>query len=224
MRRASFRAGWRPLHAGFADATEVDLVRRGQRDVLGAQPREDVEQQVAAHLARLARVRDEADTMNMRLPFSMLSSSTFGGGWRNTPGCAANAALMISTTRAGSLSSGSGTRKRTRPSALASVTLRTLFVMSSELGTITVERSPIWISVARTLMRRMSPSASPSTTQSPTLTGRSTSRIRPDTKFCTIACRPKPMPTESALATHAMRSTEMPSSDNANATTMTPPT
>ena len=75
--------------------------------------------------------------------------------------------------------------------------------MNSEFGTMTVERSPIWISVERTLMRRMSPSTPESETQSPTFTGRSASRIRPETKFCTMDCRPKPMPTDSALATQA---------------------
>lgn len=36
--------------------------------------------------------------------------------------------------------------------------LRTLLVINSELGTINVERSPTWISVARTLILRTSPS------------------------------------------------------------------
>ena len=102
--------------------------------------------------------------------------------------------------------------------------LRTVLVMNSELGTIRVERSPSWISVARTLMRRTSPSAVPSTTQSPTFTGRSASRIRPEMKFCTMACRPKPMPTDSALAIQAMRLTLMPSADSATAITTMPPT
>ncbi|MNJ76934.1 hypothetical protein D3C77_743230 [compost metagenome] len=86
-----------------------------------------------------------------------------------------------------------------------------------------MERSPIWISVARTLMRRMSPSTPPSDTQSPTLTGRSASRIRPDTKFCTTACKPKPIPTDSALAIHATRSRPMPAADNDSAKAITKP-
>ena len=101
--------------------------------------------------------------------------------------------------------------------------LRTVLVMNSELGTIKVERSPSAISVARTLMRRTSPSVLPSTTQSPTFTGRSASRIRPEMKFCTIACSPKPMPTDSALAIHAMRLMPMPSADSASATTTIAP-
>ncbi|MNE64128.1 hypothetical protein D3C80_1595200 [compost metagenome] len=69
------------------------------------------------------------------------------------------------------------------------------------MGTITVERSDIWISVARTLMRRISPSTPARLTQSPTFTGRSVSRIRPEMKFCTICCKPKPIPTDRALTT-----------------------
>ncbi|KAG1329696.1 hypothetical protein G6F61_015062 [Rhizopus arrhizus] len=69
----------------------------------------------------------------------------------------------------------------------------------------------------------MSPSTPPSDTQSPTLTGRSASRIRPDTKFCTTACKPKPIPTDSALAIHATRSRPMPAADNDNATASTKP-
>lgn len=126
--------------------------------------------------------------------------------------------------RRASVSSGAGRRSSTRPWALPSVMLRTVLVMNSELGTITVERSPSWISVARTFTRRTSPSVSPSTTQSPTFTGRSASRIRPEMKFCTMACRPKPMPTDSALATQAMRSTLIPRPASATAITTTPPT
>ena len=47
------------------------------------------------------------------------------------------------------------------------------------------------------------PCSLPTTTQSPTLIGRSMSRIRPETKLLTIDCRPKPMPTERAPATMA---------------------
>ena len=101
--------------------------------------------------------------------------------------------------------------------------MRTALVISSELGTSTVVRSPVWISVARTLIRRMSPSASPTTTQSPTLTGRSASRIRPEMKFCTIACRPKPIPTDSALAIQAIRSRPTPMAASAIATAATMP-
>src|SRR5215207_7855616 len=50
------------------------------------------------------------------------------------------------------------------------------------------------------------PSPSPTTTRSPTRIGRSHRRIRPETKLFTIDCRPKPIPTESAPATMAIRS------------------
>jgi len=50
-------------------------------------------------------------------------------------------------------------------------------------------------------MRRISPSTPARLTQSPTFTGRSVSRIKPEMKFCTMACRPKPIPTDSALTT-----------------------
>ena len=43
-------------------------------------------------------------------------------------------------------------------------------------------------------------------------------------KFCTIACKPKPIPTDNALATQAMRSTLMPSPASAAAITTTPNT
>ena len=75
------------------------------------------------------------------------------------------------------------------------VTLRTVWEMNCEFGTITVERSPIWISVARVDPPDIALHP-PRLTQSPTFTGRSVSRIRPEMKFCTMACRPKPMPTE----------------------------
>ncbi|MNX72820.1 hypothetical protein D3C86_1041880 [compost metagenome] len=157
-------------------------------------------------------------------PFSMPSSVSEGAGVSSTPSCARQASRISSRTRCASVVSGMGRRISTRPSALASVMLRTVLVMNSEFGTISVERSPSWISVARTLMRRTSPSVVPSTTQSPTFTGCSASRISPEMKFCTMACRPKPMPTDSALATHAMRSMPMPSADSENATTRMPPT
>ena len=157
-------------------------------------------------------------------PPSMPSSDTEGAGAGSTSACALHAASITSRTRFASVVSGIGKRISTRPSALASVMLRTVLVMNSEFGTISVERSPSWISVARTLMRRTSPSAVPNTTQSPTLTGRSASKISPEMKFCTMACRPKPIPTDSALATHAIRSTPIPSADSATATTSTPPT
>ena len=82
---------------------------------------------------------------------------------------------------------------------------RTRFLTTPEIrfefGTITAERSKVWISVERTEMRFTMPSESPITTWSPTRIGRSQSRSRPETKLLTIDCRPKPIPTESAPAT-----------------------
>ena len=152
----------------------------------------------------------------------MLSSRTSGAGVPSVEGCDFSASSISCRALSASVSSGIGSRMRTRPCALPWVTLRTFCVISCEFGTITVERSHNWISVARTLMRRMSPSTSlDRLTQSPTFTGRSTSRIRPEMKFCTTACRPKPMPTDSALAIHAMlcRLTFIAASASANTTT-----
>ena len=53
--------------------------------------------------------------------------------------------------------------------------------------------------------------ATSTTTVSPIFTGRSARRMRPEMKFWVIACRPKPMPTDRAETTSAMRSTPMPS-------------
>ena len=50
----------------------------------------------------------------------------------------------------------------------------------------TLARSKVSISVARTLMRRTKPSSPLTTIWSPTRIGRSASRIRPETKFETI--------------------------------------
>ena len=135
----------------------------------------------------------------------MLSSVTAGAGVSSVPGCSCSTSSTSARTLAASVSSGIGSLISTRPWALARVTLRTFSVMSCEFGTITVERSPMRISVARTLMRWMSPSTSVlRLTQSPTFTGRSTSRISPEMKFCTMACRPKPIPTVSALTIQVM--------------------
>ena len=111
-----------------------------------------------------------------------------------------------------------------RPSGAPSVLFCSVLVTSSELGTRSVERSKVWISVARTRMWRTSPSTPPTLTQSPTFTGRSTNRIRPETKFCTTCCRPKPMPTDRALAIRAMRSSPSPAEASAHSTAaMVPP-
>ncbi|MNI52556.1 hypothetical protein D3C73_1073500 [compost metagenome] len=111
-----------------------------------------------------------------------------------------------------------------RPWLLPIVMLRMVLVISSELGTIKVDLSLTWISVERTLMRLISPSWSPSFTQSPIFTGRSVSRIRPETKFWMIACRPKPIPTESALTSNARFFRFRPIAVNAHRPTRMMPT
>src|SRR5262245_26559561 len=72
--------------------------------------------------------------------------------------------------------------------------------MNSEFGMITLARSKVSISVARTRTRRTHPSSPLTTIESPTRIGRSVSRMRPDTKFDTMDCSPNPIPTESAPA------------------------
>ena len=70
-----------------------------------------------------------------------------------------------------------------RPGGSPRVLFCTCFVIRSELGTMTVVRSKVWISLAHTRMRRISPSTPSTLTQSSTLTGRSISKITPETKF-----------------------------------------
>lgn len=60
-------------------------------------------------------------------------------------------------------------------------------------------------------------------TQSPIFTGRSASRINPDTKFCVIACRPKPIPTDNALNTSASRLKSRPSAVSPHTATINQP-
>ena len=74
----------------------------------------------------------------------------------------------------------------TRPDFDLKVQLPTWELMSSEFGTMIDWRWKVSISVALTLMRLTVPSAAPTTIQSPTLIGRSTSRIRPETKLLTM--------------------------------------
>ena len=97
-------------------------------------------------------------------------------------------------------------------------------VISSEFGMITLALSKVSISVARTLMRRTKPSSPFTTIWSPTRIGRSASRMSPETKFDTIDCSPKPMPTESAPATSAIFCGSMPSSPSASTIAMMKPT
>jgi hypothetical protein len=58
------------------------------------------------------------------------------------------------------------------------------------------------IVVARMRMRSTVPLMSPMVTVSPTLKGRSNSTTKPQIKFATISCNPKPMPTLKAATSH----------------------
>ena len=60
-------------------------------------------------------------------------------------------------------------------------------------------------------MRLTSPARLPISMRSPTPTGRSTMRIRPETKLLTTFCSPKPMPTPTALASSVTFAMSMPS-------------
>jgi hypothetical protein len=71
----------------------------------------------------------------------------------------------------------------------------TVSVMNCPFGTRMSTLSSVVMTVARAWISRTVPRVSPTTTKSPFLTGRSKSRIRPETKFCAMFCRPKPMPT-----------------------------
>ena len=70
--------------------------------------------------------------------------------------------------------------------------------------------SKVSIRVERTEMSLTKPWVPPTSIQSPSLIGRSISRMIPETKFCTMFCRPKPMPTDSAPATRASEERSMP--------------
>ena len=65
--------------------------------------------------------------------------------------------------------------------------------------------------LARMPIRSTTPTASPVCTESPIFTGRSKSRIRPETKLLMMFCRPKPTPTPSALTRMVNLVMSMPS-------------
>ena len=66
-------------------------------------------------------------------------------------------------------------------------------------------------------MRLTVPDNVPISITSPTPTGRSTMRIRPDTKLLTTFCSPKPMPTPTALASSVTFAMSMPSAASVSA-------
>ena len=61
---------------------------------------------------------------------------------------------MISATWSGSEARGTGIETITRPTRSLRTRLRTMPEIRFEFGTMIVERSKVWISVERTLMRR----------------------------------------------------------------------
>ena len=69
--------------------------------------------------------------------------------------------------------------------------------------------------VGRIPIRETSPIRVSIETVSPTLIGRSNSRIRPEMKLFTTFCRPKPTPTPSALTSSAMFESSNPSAPTA---------
>ena len=75
--------------------------------------------------------------------------------------------------------------------------------------------------VARVVMFDPVPVTSPTVTTSPTRTGRSNSRINPETKLAKISCRPKPRPTVNAAAIHCRFDQRTPSSPSVRTTPTT---
>jgi hypothetical protein len=104
------------------------------------------------------------------------------------------------------------------------VQLVTVCATSSEFGMMIDDRSNVSISVDRTLIFLTMPSPDCVTIQSPTLIGRSNSRMRPETKLLTTDCRPKPTPTDSAPAMIARLERSTPSADMPKIAAMTRPT
>lgn len=97
-----------------------------------------------------------------------------------------------------------------RPVRLARVQLVTGWLIRSLLGTITSVLSKVSTRVERTEMRLTMPCWPAASIQSPTLMGRSISKMMPETKFDTMVCRPKPIPTDSAPATMASDDRSIP--------------
>jgi hypothetical protein len=102
--------------------------------------------------------------------------------------------------------------------------LVTASVMNCPLGTMMSTLSSVVTTVARARMSRTVPRTSPTSTKSPFLTGRSSSRMSPLTKFCAMFCNPKPMPTARIAPTPARAVMETPGFSSAtNAPTATTP-
>ena len=131
------------------------------------------------------------------------TSATIGGGCKMAKGCAS--AISRSTASTLRLSALRGTLIGTisRPVRLKCVQLVTRPEIRSEFGTMTSDRSKVWIRVERTEMDFTMPCVVPTSIQSPSLTGRSINKMMPETKFDTTVCKPKPIPTDRAPATMA---------------------
>ncbi|EKD60235.1 MAG: hypothetical protein ACD_54C00865G0001 [uncultured bacterium] len=137
-------------------------------------------------------------------------SAITGGGVRIANGCACAMSRKIASTLRLSLVNGTATGTIKRPDMLKRVQFVTRPEIRSEFGTITSDLSKVWMRVDRTEIDLTMPCVVPTSIQSPSLTGRSISRMMPDTKFDTTACKPKPMPTDNAPATMARPERSIP--------------
>ena len=147
-----------------------------------------------------------------------LTSRANGAGSISADGWLRPMSSRMDDTCAGSQPYSTLTETTERPRRSAWVRFFTTSEIRLEFGTMTVARSNVSISVERTLIRFTMPSPPVRITQSPTLIGRSASRIRPETKLLTIDCRPKPMPTPRAPATSARLEKSSPAAEAAKIT------
>ena len=137
-------------------------------------------------------------------------NATTGGGFSRTSGCASATSRRMRSTFRLSLPCATVTGTTSRPDRLNRVQFVTRPATRSVFGTITSERSKVWMRVERTEMDFTIPCTVPTSIQSPSLTGRSIKRMMPDTKFDTMFCKPKPIPTDKAPATMARPDRSMP--------------
>ena len=119
-----------------------------------------------------------------------------------TPAEPAAASRSPATAESRSASASTETRMVTRTLDSCSVQLVIFPVISCLFGMITSLLSKSTIVVARAAMRDTRPEIPSMVTRSPIRTGRSASRIRPETKFAKISCKPNPSPTVTAAASH----------------------
>ena len=98
-----------------------------------------------------------------------------------------------------------------RVTASFNVQLVTFSVIIDLFGNSTSRLSKSVTVVARILILLTVPLKLPMVTKSPTRIGRSNNMIKPETKFATISCKPKPRPTPSAAMIHCNLDQSMPS-------------